>query len=265
MFIDRLRPLVPRSVKQYVRHLVNGRTSGLPTTSSPEVTKPGTSQADELAVICSLLRQDFPRWFIDVGAHDGVTFSNSRSFVEAGWTCLLVEPHPTTFATLTSNSSDWPNALLVQCAVSSKPGQLPLYIGRDQGLMNSTLSTDDNRWMHATRSSESVLVKVETLTDLLQRHGFPRDISVLSIDTEGMDYDVLVGLDIDRFRPRIIVTEEYLLNLEKHNAKYRLLLDLGYAFFRSAGYNTVWIANEWVARCIDAQGSSAEFAEGSSG
>ncbi len=253
MLIARLRAVLPRPLKRLLRRTL-GRIPAFRSDLSqgPQVPEATTSQADELAVIATLLRDDFPRWFVDIGAHDGVTFSNSRPFVEAGWTCLLVEPHPDTFATLETNCSGWPNALPVPCAVAAKPGILPLFVGRDPGLMNSTLSTDSNRWMEATRSFESVPVQVETLTGLLHRHGFPRDISVLSIDTEGMDYDVLLGLDIDRFRPRIIVTEEYLLNLDKHNAKYRLLLDLGYAFFRSAGFNTVWIANEWVARCIDA-------------
>ncbi len=39
---------------------------------------------------------DFRRtgFFLDVGAHDGVALSNTKSFEEAGWTGICVEPIP---------------------------------------------------------------------------------------------------------------------------------------------------------------------------
>jgi hypothetical protein len=73
---------------------------------------------------------------------------------------------------------------------------------------------------------------------------------MLLIDAEGMDYEVLQGLDFNRFRPRIVVTEEYISNPEKHHNKYRLLPDRDYTFYKMVGCNTFWIANEWVDACL---------------
>ena len=41
------------------------------------------------------------------------------------------------------------------------------------------------------------------------QYGAPTRPGMLLIDAEGMDFEVLNGLDFDRYRPTIIVTEEY--------------------------------------------------------
>jgi hypothetical protein len=56
-----------------------------------------------------------------------------------------------------------------------------------------------------------------------------------------MDYEVLLGLDPSRYRPRIILTEEYGDNPEKQTAKYALLASRGYRLHATVGCNTVWV------------------------
>ena len=41
-------------------------------------------------------------YFVDIGAHDGTTFSNSRFFEELGWSGVCVEPNPKVFEVLQS-------------------------------------------------------------------------------------------------------------------------------------------------------------------
>ena len=55
----------------------------------------------------SLLGEDYLLWhfcnfkeagfFLDVGAYDGVTISNTKSFEDQGWTGICAEPHPDYF------------------------------------------------------------------------------------------------------------------------------------------------------------------------
>ena len=210
------------------------------------------SQAGESTLLRGLLRGDVPRYLVDVGAHDGVTLSNSRPFVLEGWTSLLVEPHPVLFERLRARYDGVDNALVVNKACGPENGVLPLYLGAGGAETGtSTLCTDDNMWFDRTRTEESIDVEVVTLTDLLAEHGFPRDFALLLVDAEGMDYEVLTGLDFERFQPRIVVTEEYIVDPPKHNAKYRLLLDSGYTWITQRGSNTFWVRTEWVLRVLD--------------
>ena len=41
--------------------------------------------------------------FLDVGANDGVTLSNTRALAERGWRGVLIEPSPKAFALLKEN------------------------------------------------------------------------------------------------------------------------------------------------------------------
>ena len=52
------------------------------------------SQHGEDEVIASLVPDDCERLFVDVGANDGVSWSNSYNFAQAGFRLLLVEPMP---------------------------------------------------------------------------------------------------------------------------------------------------------------------------
>lgn len=263
--IDRIRKVVPRPVKDRVRSslLTLNRYAGIEVASPPPVaaadprsgesTGPAdTSQHGEATFLESLVSGDgFPPYLVDVGAYDGETISTSRPFVLRGWHALLVEPHPVQFAKLAARYEGWPHVRCVNKACADQPGTRPLFLGTGgPETTTSTLNTDDNRWYAATRTGESVPVDVDLLTNLLAESAYPPDFSLLLVDAEGMDYEVLNGLDFERFRPRIVVTEEYISDPEKHNAKYRLLLDRGYTFVTLMGCNTIWLRTELVASAL---------------
>lgn len=84
-------------------------------------------------------------------------------------------------------------------------------------------------------------VKTETLTNIFSEQKAPHCPGMLLVDCEGMDYEVLRGLDFARFRPTVIVTEEYEWEPEKHAAKYALLIHNNYSLVQKVGCNTIWI------------------------
>ncbi len=266
---EALRQRVPPRMKQHLRatlekanQLVGVQADPVqpppavqPQAVQPQATQPAQvdpSQAGEAGTLLRLLRPDFPHSLVDVGAHDGVTISNSRTFALEGWDAILIEPHPELFAQLEQANADLPGVRCLNIACSDAPGSLPLYFGKNDAYNTmSTLCTDVNPWFSNVRSEEFVMVPVRTLTDVLGECQWPRDLCLLMVDAEGMDYEVLLGLDFQLYRPRLIVTEEYISNPSKHRSKYRLLLDQGYTFHSMVGTNTIWIANEWVETCLN--------------
>jgi FkbM family methyltransferase len=201
-----------------------------------------TSQGGEVAALRALIQPDDPKYLVDVGAHDGKYLSNSWPFIQAGWQAIAIEPLPSVYNELVKNHRSHKNVACLNLACADKPGNVPLYLGIDgeQGQM-STLCTDDNEWFRQNRSSKSILVEVDTLTRILDQHHWPSRFTVLLVDAEGMDYEVLLGLDFNKYQPRIIVTEEYVSNPEKHQKKYDLLRSMGYTYHSLVAYNTIWI------------------------
>ena len=204
--------------------------------------EPDHSAAGESTLVDRLVAEfECVPFVVDVGAHDGRSASNTRRLVEAGWPAILIEPLPAPFEKLRETYHGYPHVTCLCVACADQPGQAELYIGTDgeQGFL-STLCRDDNAWFQAMRSDKSIEVDVDTLTNLLMRHSAPREFGVLSIDAEGMDYEVLLGLDFARYRPTIVITEEYESDREKHASKYALLIREGYSLVQKVGANTIW-------------------------
>ena len=90
------------------------------------------------------------------------------------------------------------------------------------------------------RSTQTILVPVETLADVLSRHRVPRDFGVLSVDAEAMDYEVLLGLNCAVWRPRVIITENY---PPKEAKKSEYLESHHYRLCARLPSDTIWAAD----------------------
>ncbi len=199
------------------------------------------SQAGEVTLLRHLVTPDFPRLVVDVGAHDGWLLSNSYPFIASGWDGVLVEPLPGAFDRLLANHRRHPRARCINVACSDADGTAPFFVGRDGDAgQNSTLSVDDNEWMRAVRSEQSIQVQVRRLSPLLSELGFEGDIGLLLIDCEGMDLEALSGMDPQVHRPWIVVTEKYPSNPQKEDEKHALLASWGLVHHVDVGPNEVW-------------------------
>jgi FkbM family methyltransferase len=196
-----------------------------------------TTFRGEYAAIRDALPDDAPRTVVDVGANDGIYGSNSYPFIARGWRAVLIEPDPRPFARLQKRFAGQERVACLNLACADQPGDLPLRLGRDAS--HSSLASDFDPAHHGARSGETVMVKVERLADVLFRLGISRRFGVLSIDTEGMDLEVLRGLDLAQWRPDVIFTENF---APKEEAKAQLLRQHGYALCASVDTNTLWTA-----------------------
>jgi FkbM family methyltransferase len=195
-----------------------------------------TTHRGEFAALRRLMPPDFPRVVVDVGANDGFYGSNSFPFVARGWRALLVEPHPKVFAKLQKLHHGKNNVTCLNLACSNVQDTLPLHVGSDgEAPSNSTLSDDPE--LLRVRTPETILVKVKTLSDVLAEQKIPADFGLLSVDVEGMDYEVLLGLDFSRWRPRLIITEDH---APKEAKKAEWLTRQGYRLAQPIAGNTIW-------------------------
>jgi FkbM family methyltransferase len=194
------------------------------------------SQHGEASVLATIVEDDWPRYLVDVGAHDGHSLSNSFPFLSLGWSGVLVEPLPAAFERLAALHASRDDVRCVQAACGDGPGRSSFSVGRDGPLpMTSRLGGGDG----------ALEVDVRTVTSVLDEAGAPSDFSLLLVDTEGADGAVLAGLDFDRYRPRVVVTEDDVAAADAHAAKEALLRERGYVLFSVvAATNSIWIARE---------------------
>ena len=197
-----------------------------------------TTMKGEFRIMRRLVQPDWPRIFVDVGANNGFYGSNSFPFVARGWRSVLIEPHPRAFERLEKLHAGKKRTTCLNMACADKAGELPLYFSVNDDTSRATLCTDDSPMWQRVRSKDYKMVRVERLEIVLKEHGIPEEFGILSIDTEGMDYEVLLGLDLKRWHPRLIVTEDYMPKMDK---KANYLSENNYEQVDKCDANSFWL------------------------
>jgi FkbM family methyltransferase len=141
--------------------------------------------------------------FVDIGAYDGVHFSNTCYFErELGWTGLCVEPDPAVFARLLKSRT----CKCENCCVADFTGKVKFnqFVGAEMfsGIAQESSVSEKQRRAAESKAMGGELKELEvpcfTPADLFARHGLKR-INYLSIDAEGMDFSILKAIDLKQF------------------------------------------------------------------
>jgi FkbM family methyltransferase len=169
-------------------------------------------------------------YFVDVGANEPEEGSQTWHLEKRGWRGILVEPQPPLAQILKERRS----AAVFACACSSPQNagkMLPFQVAGIFSSLNLDFFVAD------MRKSEIIEVPVRTLDDILEEANAPVPIDLLAIDVESHEVDVLNGLTLTRWQPRLIVIEDIVLNRRLH----RLLQSRGYKWLRRAGFNSWYV------------------------
>jgi FkbM family methyltransferase len=151
------------------------------------------SQAGEVSWILKNVRLPEMGYFVDVGAHDGRTDSNTYWFEKMmGWKGLCIEPHPQMGQLLHAHRK----CKIAQCAVGT------------QACARFFIS-EISSWSGTTPPKgnyHEMVVPMLRLDMVLRQASLPR-VDVLSIDTEGTELDVLSTIGLDSWAVKALIVE----------------------------------------------------------
>jgi FkbM family methyltransferase len=156
----------------------------------------------ELGLLSFLYSYLPSRTVLDVGAHVGDV---SEHLLNTGYEVYAFEPYPESYRRLTGRLGGHPEFHAFNLALGNITGELPLYTVRD--------SSPEKRYEDATvfyslaphgmpadLSFESpVPVATRKLSELQQEGLIPANVSLLKIDTEGYDLEVIRGMEGQRY------------------------------------------------------------------
>ncbi|MGP8069906.1 MAG: FkbM family methyltransferase [Candidatus Bathyarchaeia archaeon] len=188
------------------------------------------SQYGQPLIFRRFIPPEVARWVVDVGAYDGVDGSNSRQLVLDGWNAILIEPLPSAFRRLRKNCAGLSAIRTVNVACGAKSGRSTIHFNEN----NEQESSMRPELAHGT----PLEVNVSTLNEILEAEDCPREFGVLCDDAEGMDLEVLRGLDLNRFRPAVICTEDSYDPTRGERHEY--LESNGYVLQGEIGSDLIW-------------------------
>jgi FkbM family methyltransferase len=143
--------------------------------------------------------------FVDIGAHDGVSFSNTLYLErELGWGGIAVEPMPEVFERLERNRG----CIKVQGCISAATGTAKFRrITGYAEMLSGLVGNYDPRHLERIQreiaaqggSYEELTVRCFRLNDLLEEYRLA-EVHYLNVDVEGAELDILRSIDFSAVR-----------------------------------------------------------------
>jgi FkbM family methyltransferase len=162
------------------------------------------SQRYEDMIIDRLLGNPESGIYLDIGAYDPHTLSNTKRFYDRGWRGCNVEPNPPRFQKFVRSR---PKDINLNVGLSDAAGKLVFFdVAREA---YSTFSEERARELKKMGAEirREIEIPVIRMQDLFEEHFKTQTVDFCSIDTEGMDLAILRGNDWNRFRPRVLCVE----------------------------------------------------------
>jgi FkbM family methyltransferase len=197
------------------------------------------SQEGEDMVLRRLFENQKTGFYVDVGAHHPKRFSNTYFFYKLGWKGINVDAMP---GSMTAFNRMRPRDINIEKPVSNKKQLLTYYAFNEPALngFSKELSEErDGKGSYFVKFTKDI--ETSTLEEILDNN-LPKvqPIDFLSIDVEGLDFNVLKSTNLEKYHPKVILVE--ILNSSLADIQvskiYKFLTDAGYELYAKA-VNTV--------------------------
>ncbi len=191
--------------------------------------------------------------YLDIGANEPISSSNTYSFYLRGYRGVLVEPN----SVLCRKLSDVrPNDVCLNYGISSDNQKEADYymFGNGDHAMN-TFSEEDARAIEKEgfKIQEVVKMPLKNINDVIAEN-FSDAPTIISLDVEGLDEIILSSLNFHKYQPLLICVETVAYNrygeLKKKTSILDLLASKGYFVYADTHVNTIFCSERLFADLI---------------
>jgi FkbM family methyltransferase len=189
--------------------------------------------------------------FVEVGAYDGESFSNTSGLADLGWSGLYVEPVPSYARACARRHASNKGVLVANCAVGTEIGDVDIHLGEglSTALEEQVEVFQQIDWTRGFHKGDRVRVPQFPLEDLLAQARIEPAFDLLVVDVEGSEDAVFDSFSLDDWKPRVLIVEliDHHPSFQSFEAVRRRSSDLrervkraGYAEFYVDEINTIF-------------------------
>ena len=201
------------------------------------------SQEGEDMILRRIFEGQLGGFFVDVGAHHPKRFSNTYFFYKLGWSGINIDAMP---GSMKSFNIIRTRDINIEKPVSLKKEVLTYY-GFNEPALNgfSKVKSDERNGLNNFKILFTKEIETCTLEEILDDNlvNFQK-IDFLSIDVEGLDFEVLKSLNIDKYRPYVILVElDFDLSDIYQDEIYKFLISKNYRLYAKAVHTFIFRSN----------------------
>lgn len=181
-------------------------------------------------------------FYVDVGAHHPARFSNTNYFYKRGWRGLNIDAMPGSMAKFKKYRV---RDISIEAAISANEKEMVYYIFNEPALngFSEKMSLERDANSSKFRIKRKVQIKTRRLESILDEV-LPagQHIDFMSIDVEGLDFDVLKSNNWNKYKPDVILVEVLGQSIESlvDSNITRYLNNIGYYMFSKAVQTVIY-------------------------
>ncbi len=190
------------------------------------------SQEGEDIILSEFFPNKTDGFYVDIGAHHPMRFSNTYMFYKRGWRGINIDAMPNSMKAFERKR---PRDINLEMGVSGKEGEMTYYMFDDPALNGFSKDLSKERDTNSNfEIVEERKIKTYPLSNILDEY-LPKGqkIDFMSIDVEGLDLMVLKSNDWKKYPPEIILVESIGDEMDS------IMQEPIYLFLREKGYNIV--------------------------
>ncbi len=170
------------------------------------------SQEGEDRILNRIFENQKNGFYIDIGAHHPKRFSNTFIFYKKGWTGINIDAMPGSMKIFNKIRTKDIN---IEIAISNSNSEINYYSFKEPALntIDEKLATE---LKEKNELIEVLKIKTKTLSKILdEKLQINQEIDFLTIDVEGVDFDVLKSNNWNKHKPTYILIEIRKNNMEE--------------------------------------------------
>lgn len=207
MIIKMIKALLPPPLKRILRRSYDF------VTWDPWVNRSWSQEGEDM-VLRRVFEGKKSGFYVDVGAHHPKRFSNTFLFYKRGWRGINIDPMPGSMRLF----QKWrPRDTNLELGIAETEGSLNYYVFNEPALNGfvESLSIERDKSASTYRIEKTINIGVLPLAAVFSSH-LPENqkIDFLTIDVEGLDFQVIKSNDWSKYRPSFVLVEILKSNLD---------------------------------------------------
>lgn len=210
------------------------------------------SQEGEDMILRRLFEKQQTGFYVDVGAHHPIRFSNTYYFYKKGWKGINIDAMPNSMKLFNKIR---PRDINIEKPVSDKKQVLRYYAFNEPALNGFSKKLSEER-SHKNNTYHIIFekdIETSTLKEILDIN-LPenQEIDFLSIDVEGLDLMVLSSNNFEKYKPKVILIEilgSSLSNINDNEIS-KFLREKKYSVYAKAVNTVIFISDKFLKRAI---------------
>jgi len=202
--------------------------------------KASYSQEGEDCVLMRYFEHQLTGFYIDVGAHHPFRFSNTYLFYQQGWSGINIDAMPGSMLLFEQLR---PRDINLEMPISETKQKLTYYVFNEPALNTFSKEEADRKdGYYHYKLQKKIELDTYPLSEVLDKF-LPeqQEIDFISIDVEGLDFEVIKSNDWNKYRPKMILIESLRSSIERtiDTDLYKYLDSQGYRF-EAKTFNTLF-------------------------